>query len=121
MLYVRSRMVFRGNPWPFLVVSNMSSIIGSTKVGNAAMCFMVIADVFEKDCRLVPTIIFIITVFGGVIPGVLPGTLGMSPSDVTLMALIISLQCFCLCTSLSARRSQLRRGNQFECPTCTTP
>lgn len=79
------------NPWPFLVVANSSSIIGSTKIGNTAVCFMVIADVFDKDCRLVPTIIFVVTVFAGVMPGVLPAVLGMAAGDVIVLAVLLSL------------------------------
>lgn len=79
------------NPWPYIAVGNTASLLGSSRIGNAAVCSMVIADVFDKDCRLLPMIIFMVTIFLGVVPAVVPSVLGLSAQTTATVSMSITL------------------------------
>lgn len=78
------------NPWPYLVAGNFCCVIGSTKIGNAAVGLMVLADLFEKDCRLLPTLIYIIALFAGVVAAPIPSALGLSYTATGIVATSIT-------------------------------
>jgi MFS family permease len=70
------------NPWPYMILSNLTSMVGSTPIGNAAVGFMVIADRFEKDCRLLPITLYIVALFVGVMTSPIPSALHMSDTAI---------------------------------------
>jgi MFS transporter, DHA1 family, tetracycline resistance protein len=79
------------NPWPYIVVGNIACVIGSTKIGNAALGFMVVADLFEKECRLLPTLIYVVSLFTGFVCAPIPSALGLSSTTTGILSTSITL------------------------------
>lgn len=79
------------NPWPFLALSNLCVAMGATQVGNAAIGFSIIADLFEKDVRLLPTIIYTMMYFVGLLFAPLPSLLHLDDFVTCVIANVILL------------------------------
>lgn len=82
------------NPWPFLITDNLCTVIGSTKVGNAAVGFMVVADLFEPQERMLPMIVYVIALSLGVVFSPVPSALNMTDEAVAITSALVLLAVF---------------------------
>jgi DHA1 family tetracycline resistance protein-like MFS transporter len=79
------------NPWPFLITRNLCIAMGATQVGNVSIGFMVAADLFNEGERLAPLILYVTMIFVGLVFAPLPGVIGLSMWQTSVMGSVITL------------------------------